>query len=378
MSNKSSDLNPKNAIYHSYKEKVKDIISRQANEMYRDKYFADEYKAVYLIASTLRGVANLLSSSTFTIAVYLAFSFVIPKTYAFSLALVSSILFELIKNAIWGITAKTTLKYKKISIVAVLLLLGLHLVSIGGSMFGAWQITNLLPPPATAPAPTIDIDSINQAYKVTFLEMDGQIKTLEAKKDWNSRVSLKEIINQKTALIESQKEAVKVARQANVQTMDKHTETLANNSIAAMTKRKGIRQASVIVTAFFELAFILCSIFIAYYLFRKHIDDTNEQEQGINSSVKTASVLTKTALDPTNGQEAPATNNSRTIVQGFRPMDGKRQEDDSNSSNSKELEYTRICELESCQNPFIHSIHNQKYCTTDCRKNAYLERRANK
>ena len=35
------------------------------------------------------------------------------------------------------------------------------------------------------------------------------------------------------------------------------------------------------------------------------------------------------------------------------------------------LEFTRICELDSCQKPFLHSIHNQKFCSDKCRKSHY-------
>jgi hypothetical protein len=109
MSTQVNDLNPKNAIYNAYKAKVKDIISRKATDLYKDKDFADEYKAVYLVTSLLRGEGNLLSSATFTIAVYLALNLIIPKGYSLVLALVSSVLFEVLKNKIWAITSKTVL-----------------------------------------------------------------------------------------------------------------------------------------------------------------------------------------------------------------------------------------------------------------------------
>lgn len=380
MSSQSNDLNPKNAIFHAYKKKVGDIISRQASSLYMDKDFADEYKAVYLSSSVLRVVANLLSSATFTIAVYLALNHIIPKGYAFVLALLSSMLFEVLKNKIWAIVVKTTLKYKRVSMLAVSILLGLHLISIGGSIFGAWQITNLLPPAVAAPAPTIDIDSINNSYNEQAEQMNNQIASLETKKDWNSRVSLKEIINQKTTLLQSQKTAILDAKNMNAGIMLEHKKKRQENTEKDTKKKQTIRQASIFATAFFELAFIVCSIFIAYYLFRKHIDDTHaenkEHTEGKEPSVKTASVqgiLVPTGEPGAEAGEAPQIENKRVVIKAFQQ--GATTEPSSSSSNI-ELGYTRICQLEDCKKPFIHSIHNQKFCTTDCRKLAYLKRKS--
>ena len=374
MSTQVNDLNPKNAIYNAYKAKVKDIISRKATDLYKDKDFADEYKAVYLVTSLLRGVGNLLSSATFTIAVYLALNLIIPKGYSLVLALVSSVLFEVLKNKIWAITSKTVLKYKRVSIVAICILLGLHIVSIGGSIFGAWQLTNLLPQEQPSKAPVIDIDSINKSFSNPLAILNTQISALEKKDDWNSRVSLKEIVKQKTSLINGQITACKQAKEANVQILKEHRENEIKRRKNADLNRSNIRKACVIVTAFFELAFILCSLFIAYYLFRRHIDDTHETTAE-KASVMEASVQDFNNGQTTDGHEAPVIENKRTIVQGFIKKEASVKE--STSTKGKELDYTRICQYSGCKKPFIHSIHNQKFCSTDCRKAAYLKRKLN-
>jgi hypothetical protein len=257
-----------------------------------------------------------------------------------------------------------------VSIVAICILLGLHLVSIGGSIFGAWQLTNLLPQEPPSKAPVIDIDSINKSFSNPLAILNTQISALEKKDDWNSRVSLKEIVKQKTSLINGQITACKQAKEANVQTLKKHRENEIKRRKNADLNRSNIRKACVIVTAFFELAFILCSLFIAYYLFRRHIDDTHETTAE-KASVMEASVQDFNNGQTTDGHEAPVIENKRTIVQGFI----KKQEN--NSTKGKELDYTRICQYSGCKKPFIHSIHNQKYCSTDCRKAAYMERKMN-
>jgi len=374
MSTQVNDLNPKNAIYNAYKAKVKDIISRKATDLYKDKDFADEYKAVYMVTSLLRGVGNLLSSATFTIAVYLALNLIIPKGYSLVLALVSSVLFEVLKNKIWAITSKTVLKYKRVSIVAICILLGLHLVSIGGSIFGAWQLTNLLPQEQPSKAPVIDLDSINHSYNKQIATLDAQILALEQKNDWNSRVSIKEVIKQKTSLLNGQRTDCKQANEANVQTLKEHKENEIKRRKIKRSNRSNIRKACVIVTAFFELAFILCSLFIAYYLFRRHIDDTYGTTEE-KASVQEASVQDFNNGQTTDGHKAPVIENKRTIVQGFIKKEASVQE--STSTKGKELDYTRICQYSGCKKPFIHSIHNQKYCSTDCRKAAYMERKLN-
>ena len=69
--------------------------------------------------------------------------------------------------------------------------------------------------------------------------------------------------------------------------------------------------------------------------------------------------------------KAPKATNKIGFEQGKNNEQAKRQD-----GNRQELEYTKICALDSCKEPFLHNIHNQKYCSTDCRKLAYEKRKA--
>jgi len=113
MNNKSNDLNPKNERFNAYKSSAKGILSKHALNVYKDKFFKDEYKNVYFSAVGLRFVANLISSITLLIATYLCFNTLFGAPLSIALGVLFCILFENLKNKLWGSSAKEVLKYKK-------------------------------------------------------------------------------------------------------------------------------------------------------------------------------------------------------------------------------------------------------------------------
>ena len=181
MSSKINDLNPKNQTFNEYQEKTSTLSSKQAQNIYKDKYFANEYKPVYISSVALKFVANIVSAATLLVAYSLAFMGLFSVHFAVIMGALTCILLESMKSYTWRITAKQVLKYKRASMAAVLVLCGLHLVSFGGSCFGAWQLPRLMPKEKLEQAAVQNIDSINTSYLAQLATVDQQIKALQDK-----------------------------------------------------------------------------------------------------------------------------------------------------------------------------------------------------
>lgn len=369
MSSKINDLNPKNQTFNEYQEKTSTLSSKQAQSIYKDKFFADEYKPVYLVSVALKFIANLVSASTLVIAFYLSFMGQLSVYYGAIMGLLFCILFETMKSYTWRITAKQVLKYKRASMAAVLVLCGLHLVSFGGSCFGAWQLPRLMPKETLEQSALLNIDSINTSYLAQLATIDQQIKALQDKTSSSTaRRTINSLTSQRGQILDAQKLAVLDAKETNNTKSQEEKEKVARANVEREEQLKQNQYTCIIVAAFFEFLFISCSLFIAYYLFRQFIDETSEPTK------ETASVhpsTTETKEDPnileqpTTAHQAPPVN--RVVIKGFE-QNGKSQVPKKEPLDGKRLDYTRVCQFDECQKPFIHSIHNQKFCSRECRK----------
>jgi hypothetical protein len=362
MTSKSNDLNPKNTKYNEYKAKVLSAIDHTANKQYQDKPFAEEYSAIYIASSLSKIVASVVSGATILVSVYLATKPLLGSFVAVCIALLFCVLFESIKGFLWSITAKNLLKYKTVSKIAISMLIGLHLVSIAGSCFGAWKIPTLIVQQKAKEPALINIDSISKYHSSQIGIIDAQILAMQSKKDRSTnRETTKILTEQKTVALDDNKRSIESAKYKNKVIVKEHKESVLNSNLAHLESLFDVQIASVGLAMFFELVFVLCAIFISFYLFRAFIDSDDSITSSEQASVKS------TLEANTNGSQRPIepSDKNRAVIVGFKQHDGKRQE----------LEYTRICLLEDCQKPYIHSIHNQKYCCEDCRKEAYVKRK---
>lgn len=379
MNNKSNDLNPKNGIYHAYTAKLKSVTSKQAKELYQDRYFSDEYKAVFVGAISLKSIANFCSAITFGLAAYLAF---LPLFGFYPAAIVgtfSSVLFEILKVYIWRIVSKNLLKYKRISAVAIAVLCALHLVSLLASVFGAWKLPTMTQANAIAVVKFVNVDSIANSYLPQIAAIDQVIQSQSKESAGVTSNSTKRTLantikvqaEQKNTILAAQKGAIEHANSKNKELGANRAKSAKNEQERRNKELEQQQIACVLVTVFFEVVLVLCSIFIAYYLFRQFIDDEAMTEIEGNEQAQKAIVQAPKTPMPGIAHEAPV----RAVIKGFADYDGKRQDGKRQEVEKQALDYTRICELEDCQTPFIHAIHNQKYCTEDCRKTAYDQRK---
>jgi len=379
MSSKINDLNPKNETFNRYQAKVKSIVARQAQSIYQDKNFADEFRSIFVSSVSLRLVANIVSSATFLVAVYIGLFPLIGSFLAVLVGLVSCILFEVLKSFVWRITNKYILKYKTVSFLLVASLVGLHLVSFGGSCFGAWQLPCILIAPTASTATVQNIDSINTTYLVQLATIDKHLEQLQDKTSSSTiRKAINNLTEQKKTILSGQKLAIEDAKEKNQAKVKENKEATKTANLEHQANIKKTQVSSLGLAAFFEVLFIICSIFIAYYLFRQYVDDSEQDNQepsvqdGDNRNITDDNSVIKAESQASEiAHQAPKATNKIGFEQGKNSEQAKRQD-----GNRQELEYTKICALDSCKEPFLHNIHNQKYCSTDCRKLAYEKRKA--
>ena len=362
--NKFIDLNPKNEAFNNYLQQTADTIDRAANNLFKDKSYKDEYKAVFVLSTLLKFVCSVLSFATMVVALYFSFYGLFGFYASLLLAVAICGLFEALKTQIWSISSKHRLKYKTTSKALIFALIAVHIVSLASSGIGAYLIPKLISEQTTsAPADqkTISIEIANQ-----IAEIDKQLQNISSSTSTSStsRKSFANLTSQKAVLIaaqerqqeQAQKDKATAAQVAIVAKAD-HQQQIIKDQILFVGSSIG-----------FELLFIVCSSFLAYYLFRTNIDlqaDANEANPTANEVVKNG---LDTATVPTDGHQAPqATANVQKI--GFKQGTADKQQTFHEiETETKQLEFTRICQLDSCKKPFLHSIHNQKFCSSKCRK----------
>ena len=358
------DLNPKNEAYNNYLEQTADAIDRAANNLFKDKCYKDEYKAVFVLSTLLKFFCSVLSFATMVIALYFSFYGLFGYYASLFLAVAICGIFEGLKTQIWNVAAKHKLKYKTTSKGLILALISVHVVSLGSSAVGAYQIPKMISE-QTASQPADHRQQV-ATFADQIAAIDKQLTAIAASTTASStsRKSFANLTSQKAVLIAAQATAQEQAQKDKATAQEQETKAKADHQQQIIKDQLLFVGSSI----FFELLFIVCSSFLAYYLFRTNIDlqaDANEANPTANEVVKNG---LDTATVPDNGQQAPqATANVQKI--GFKQGTAeKRQTFQEIETETKQLEFTRICQLDSCKKPFIHAIHNQKFCSNKCRK----------
>jgi putative flippase GtrA len=356
MNNKINVFNSKNQVWENYQAETKTALSKKAQELYKDLRFDDEYKSTYLSAIALRAIANVLSAFTFLIAFYLSLAPLLGAYVSVSLGALACLVLEYLKNRLWTIQAKNTLKYKKYSRYLIAILVCLHGLSLAGSSLGAWQLPTLISLSKFSEVAEVKADSLSSNFGQRISIIDKQIKNLESKalSSSSARAIIGTLAKERQELTKAQTLRTKrLNSKADKQTTKAEKESRQEKKKHA--KRVLMAQYSCLIIAIlFELMYIFCSLFIAFYLFRLFVDDSDDSDgsDGQESQISTANVRS----DGSDGQE-------RIVIRGFGNFDSKRSK----------LDYTKICEFDACSMPFVHKIHNQKYCSKLCRQKAHYK-----
>lgn len=253
---------------------------KEAAEIFGDKTFQNEYKGVASASRIVALFAAIISFSTALFAVQSILYFTVGTVLSWGAAVVLCGLFEVLKTLLWRITVKQKLRYKNAAAGLIITLFFLHCISLLSSSYGAYLI------PENFASPAMVVDSIAQktaAFEVGELaSLDGQIQNIDkqisdltpyiltpsGKKSSVTAGQISTLQKQKGELIAQKADAKKVLEKSKeaAATVASANQNLQNEKI------KTIQSISIAFAVFFELLYLVCSIFGFYYKFRIYID----------------------------------------------------------------------------------------------------------
>lgn len=377
MDNKVNPINPKNKNFEIYKGKVHSLLAKAASNLFKDKYFHEEFKGVFLFSVALKIVSSMISFCTGVFAVHIATRLFFGYYPSFLFAVAVGFCIEGIKTFLWRINSKWTLKYKQVSKGIVFVLVSLHCVSFAFSAYGGWMIPTFIDEIKTETPVLVQNDSALTALYSSLGEINTQIEvnsgevakttSNRTKRDLSANVSLLlEQRNFKENEISQIKENQRLENEAAKQEQMAKTQALI---LEQQNEISTARISCLIASIFFELLFIVCACFGVYYLFRFEIDQTAENQEPGNPTKPKESV--SNSDNPPSRQQpekAPEILEEKTTpkpnVIGFH----NRRLDSEKNGVIK-------CALEDCTATFERKPHNKKFCSDECRQFAYHGRK---
>lgn len=373
MSNKVSPKNPKNENFEVYKGKVHDLLSKSATNLFKDKFFHEEFKGVFLFSTGIKIVSSIISFCTCVLAIHIATNLFFGYYPSIFFALSISACIEGVKTFLWRINSKWILKYKEVSKAIIIALISLHFASLAFSSYGGWMLPTLSSG-AELEAPVLldkkkDLNKLN----ISLNEITEEVNKTTAEIAKTTSNSTKRALSSNLALLLSQR----ASKQAEILSLNeflrleneaiKASQT-AKNEAAKTEYENSIRTAQIscfVASLFFELLFVVCSCFNVYYLFRFEIDKEGDSEPIKGNIVASDN---DDLLSRQQGEKAPEILEAKTASKpnkiGFHK----------GCLDSEKIPVVN-CALEGCENTFEKKVHNKKFCSDECRHFAYHGRK---
>lgn len=357
-------LSEKNANHHAAD------VGSKSQQVFADYPFSIEYKTVYKIAKWGQSLSQIVTFCTTAALGVFALSHVIPLSFGLYIAVPIALIFafgvEKIKRSTLAIAAKHMLKYGAFGFVGFVAVL-VMLVSIGAALYGASQLPGVFYPlpqrtndPAAVAALSSDIDRVQA-------DIDRLQSGLKSEKNWIAENrTLPKLQKQRADLVDKRDQATKEAATRGDQV---HAEALAER--AAKVDKMQVYSVGAAIIA--ELIFLLCTVFVFYFLFRHYAE---ENPEAADDSEGEAMAL--------HSQPAPATRaqmNGRPVAQNFRgsqpavytiPADvPARARDDYRNDATTIFVDSNSRKCEHCKTPYIHRHSKQRFCGSQCRVDAW-------
>ena len=351
-------------------------IGAKSGEVFKDKPFSDEYHGVYKIAQWGQSFAQVVTFATTAALGVFALTHIVPTAWSIYIAVPLGGLFafgvEKAKRATLAISSKHLLKYKQFGFIGFVALLTL-LVSIGAALYGARELPGVVYPmpdrevdAGAAAALTADIDRVQA-------DIDRIQGNLKGEKNWIAENrTLPKLQKERAALVE-RRDAATGAALGRGDAL--HAEALADRA-AKVEKMQTYSIGAAIVA---ELIFLLCTIFIFYYLFR-HFAETEAEaaESSEAATVGQSATVGATLAQPfssnghhaTTGNGVPISNEVRRPI-GFSYANRNAPARTENVQ-TQNVGNQRLCE--HCQNAYTYGHARQRYCTEVCRVAAWESR----
>lgn len=362
MFNKVSLKNPKDQNFETHNGKVLNMLEKAAQKLFKDKAFHEEFKAVFAVSSLLKYLSNFVSFLTGFIAIQMAVSLLCGAYLSAFIAFGVCLMLEAVKAFVWKINSKWMLKYKRLSRSLLGTLVALHLISLGLSAYGGYMLPLSMRTEELPVLESLELEQITSSYDRSIMKLDSLLSLNSAKVTATTSNSTVRSLNKISNSLLSQKEYQEKAKSAAIlSATQKHEEKQAEIRESASKrrilkdKRVFVAQISCLVASvFFELAFILCSLFGVYYLFR------------LNIELEADTTAVSTSENSPSRQRAESKENQAVTLSRQQPSEAPKI---GFTSNAKK------CQLNGCSKSFVSKVHNKKYCSDECRKMAYQERK---
>ena len=365
---KVSLKNPKDQNFESYMDKVYGLLEKKAANLFKDKTFHVEFKGVFIASTALKAISNLASFFTSFVSVQIATNLVFGHYLSMFLAFSICLGLEVVKVFFWRINSKWIMKYRRISRGVLGVLVCLHCFSLGLSAYGGYMLPILVRPGLSVAPGSFDSKEVAHPYEVKIGKIDSLIALNAAKIASTSSNSTVKSLNKVAASLLEQKDYQEKAKNRAIlrdrSEYDKKEAQKAENAKKSQIlddKRVFVAQLSCLAASiFFELMFIFSSIFCGYYLFRLNIELEAEDED-VPSTMSDVSPSIQQSKSEESSPTEPSIQPNKEEPQEARSVGFK--------SSAKE------CILSSCSKSFISAVHNKKYCSDNCRKLAYHQRK---
>ena len=343
----SAILSAKNAESHAAS------VAAKSGEVFEDKPFSVEYRTVYRVAQVGQSFSQIITYTTTAALGVFATMHIVPLWWGVWVAVPLGLLFafgvERVKRLTLAIASKHLLKYKTFGGVGVVACL-VMCVSIAAALLGAKELPSVVYPKPPRVEDITGVEALTSDLKRVQSDIDRTAGKLAQGANWVAEnKTLPRLQRERAALIEKRTQAAKdAAERADAGKVEAEAERLEN-----IEKMQVYSIAAAIVA---EVVFLLCTVFVFYYLFRHFAEQSSEGMAQAANVPQAANVrYSATANLATND------NRSTTIVEGS-----------SDYGTFPQNVEKKICSW--CGTPYIYAHKKQVYCCDKCRIMAWEAR----
>lgn len=343
----SANLTAKNAENHAAN------VAAKSGDIYADKPFSVEYKTVYQVAQVGQSFSQVITFTTTAALGVFATMHVVPLWWGVWVAVPIGLLFafgvEKVKRLTLAIASKHLLKYKTFGGVGVVACL-VMCVSIAAALLGAKELPNVVYPKAAIVSDLSSVEALTSDLNRVQSDIDRTAGKLAQGANWIAEnKTLPRLQRERAALIEKRTEAAKqAAERVDAGKVEAEAERVGN------IEKMQIYSVSAAIVA--ELVFLLCTVFVFYYLFRHYAEGSEESEAPAPAPAAKGMRYSTTANFTTDESRL-----TKVVDEGK----SEKRKDQQNVEK-------KICIW--CKTPYIYAHKKQFYCCSKCRIAAWESR----
>ncbi len=344
----SANLSAKNAESHAAN------VAAKSGEVFEDKPFSVEYRTVYRVAQVGQSFSQIITFTTTAALGVFATMHVVPLWWGVWVAVPLGLLFafgvERVKRLTLAIASKHLLKYKTFGGVGVVACL-VMCVSIAAALLGAKELPGVVYPKPGRVTDVASVEALTSDLKRVQTDIERTTANLAKGANWVAENrTLPRLQKERAALIEKRTSAEKeAAERADAGKVEAEAERLENI--------EKMQVYSVATTVVAELVFLLCTVFLFYYLFR-HYAEANEGRETLTTSGEVTAQGVRYAA---TANLAANDNRLTTIVKDARKPE-----------NVEKITSQKVCGW--CKTSYIYAHKKQLYCCEKCRIEAWEAR----